>query len=133
MVLESNYSVSQIIRYDAVNDLNLKYLNILKGNVHTFYSADTVVLDENEGGDFRYPVKYLNSINGLQLPLANLKFKIGTPIMIPRNSDSTTGVFSDTHAILTNCTRSPGSQNIRWESCEQIISDTMHYYNSIRP
>ena len=53
VVLESNYSVSQIIRYDAVNDLNLKYLNVLKGNVHTFYSADTAVSDENESsGDF---------------------------------------------------------------------------------
>ena len=79
-------------------------MNILKGNLHTFYSADT---DENESGDFQYPVEYLNSIKGPQLPPANLKFKIGAPIqiMILRNSDPTTGVCSGTHAILTNCTR----------------------------
>ena len=69
-------------RNTSVDGLNLKCLNVLKGDIHTFHSADNAVLDENEVGDFQYPVEYLNSIYGLGLPFSNLKLKIGAPIMI---------------------------------------------------
>ena len=80
-------------------------MNVLNGDIHTFHSADNAVLDENEAGDFQYPVEYLNSINGSGLPLFNLKLKIGAPIMILRNLDPAAGVCNGTRAILTKCTR----------------------------
>ena len=83
-------------RNTSVDELNLKCLNVLKGDIHTFHSADNTVLDENETGDFQYPVEYLNSINGSGLPLSNLKLKIGAPIMILCNLDPAAGVCNGT-------------------------------------
>ena len=79
-------------RNNSVDELNLKCLNVLKGDIHTFYSADKAVPDESEVGDFQYPVEYLNSINGSGLPLSTLKVKIGAPIMILCNLDPAAGV-----------------------------------------
>ena len=80
-------------------------LNVLRGEVHNFHSADTAVLDDNDNGNFQYPVEYLNSVNGSGLPLSNLKLKIGAPIMILWNLDPTAGVCNCTYAILSKCTR----------------------------
>ena len=80
-------------------------LNVLRGEVHNFHSADTAVLDDNDNGNFQYPVEYLNSVNGSGLPLSNLKLKIGAPIMILWNLDPAAEVCDGTHAISTKCTR----------------------------
>ena len=54
------------------------------------------------GGEFGYPVEYLNSINLSRMPLAKLKIKIGAPVMILQNIDSAHGLCNGTRAILTH-------------------------------
>ena len=89
---------------DTVDNTNLKCLNALSGDIHTYHSADSAVTDEAADGDFQYPMEFLNSINGSGLPLSQLKLKIGAPIMILRNLDPSAGVCNGTRATLTRCT-----------------------------
>ena len=70
-------------RNDDVDDINSEILKQFPGEERMFLSADSVRNNrENGNDDLLYPVGYLNSINCSGLPLANLRLKIGCPVMI---------------------------------------------------
>ena len=41
---------------NSVDELNLKCLNVLKEDIHTFHSANKAVVDESEVGDFQWNI-----------------------------------------------------------------------------
>jgi PIF1 helicase. len=83
-------------RNDDVTDLNHRILQKLPGQELLFQSADSVITEEGADGDFQYPLEYLNSIEMGGLPLAKLRLKIGSPIMILRNLDPSQGLCNGT-------------------------------------
>jgi ATP-dependent exoDNAse (exonuclease V) alpha subunit len=88
-------------RNDDVDELNERVLGRLHGPELIFHGADSVITERGVDGDVQYPVEYLNTINVSGLPLAQLKLKIGAPIMILRNLDPSQGLCNGTRAILT--------------------------------
>jgi ATP-dependent exoDNAse (exonuclease V) alpha subunit len=79
-----------------VNDLNGYLMDKFPGNYTDFYSADTVLSEDQA---LSYPVEYLNSMNPGSLPPHHLRLKIGSPIMMLRNLDHRSGVCNGTRLI----------------------------------
>lgn len=86
---------------DDVDDLNQTLLGKFPGNERVLMGADSVVLEAGVDTDFQpYPVEFLNSLKTSGLPLAQLKLKIGCPLMLLRNLDPTNGLCNGTRMIL---------------------------------
>ena len=89
-------------RNDDVDDINEEMLKHFPGEEREFMSADSIKNNGNDGqGDLMYFVEYLNSINCCELPLAKLKLKIGCPVMILENLNSSEGVCNGSRAVVT--------------------------------
>ncbi|XP_039483119.1 uncharacterized protein LOC120446291 isoform X2 [Drosophila santomea] len=62
-----------------VDEINFQIQQLLKGDLMSFKSIDTVV-DENESVNF--PIEFLNSLDIPGMPPHNLRLKIGSPIIL---------------------------------------------------
>ena len=80
-------------RNDTVNKLNEQLLASMNGEVFTSYSANKVV---DEGDAETYAMEYLNIVNLSNLPLHELKLKIGTPVILLHNLSPSTGLCNGT-------------------------------------
>jgi len=65
----------------------------MRGEVFTSYSADKVV---DEGDAETYATEYLNTTILPNLPLHELKLKIGAPVILLQNSSPSTGLCNGT-------------------------------------
>ena len=72
-------------RNDSVNAINLQIQQELPGQVTSYKSIDTVVVDDHA---VQYPTEFLNSLEPPGIPPHNLVLKIGSPIMLLRNLDA---------------------------------------------
>ncbi|KAG2212474.1 hypothetical protein INT45_013811, partial [Circinella minor] len=77
--------------------LNNLILDQFPGDISELKSADTV--DDLED-QIRYPNEFLNSLDPSDLPLHNLKLKVGCPIMLLRNLDTANGLCNGTRLIV---------------------------------
>jgi ATP-dependent DNA helicase PIF1 len=86
-----------------VDEINQDILNRFPGEEVTFHSADSLLNNNPDSaqGELMYPVEYLNSINCSGLPLAKLKLKLGTPVMVLRNINAGEGVCNGSRGIVT--------------------------------
>ncbi|KNZ82188.1 hypothetical protein J132_06756 [Termitomyces sp. J132] len=73
-----------------VEDINSEVLQKCSGEEKILQSADSIISDDgNPNGLGLYPMVYLNSLRASSLPLAKLALKIGVPVMLLRNLDTT--------------------------------------------
>jgi ATP-dependent DNA helicase PIF1 len=70
---------------NSVNAINPQIQEELSGSTKPYTSVDTIV-DVNESA--HYPIEFLNSLEPAGMPLHNLLFKIGFPIVLLRNLDA---------------------------------------------
>ncbi|KNZ82291.1 hypothetical protein J132_03582 [Termitomyces sp. J132] len=86
-----------------VEDINSEVLQRCAGEEKTLQSADSVISDDgNPNGLGLYPMEYLNSLRASSLLLAKLALKIGVPVMLLRNLDTTKGLCNGTRMIVTH-------------------------------
>lgn len=83
----------------TVQDINNSMLDIMPGEEHVLYSADSINPSEMHG-ELDVPVEYLNTLNGSGLPPHELRLKRGVPIMLLRNLDPPEGLCNGTRLIV---------------------------------
>ncbi|KAJ4780062.1 ATP-dependent DNA helicase PIF1 [Rhynchospora pubera] len=88
---------------DAFDLLNESIFALIPGNEQEYLSADSIDGPDNMSDDLRgvYPIEFLNTISGGNLPCHKLILKIGVPIMLLRNIDQPNGLCNGTRAIVT--------------------------------
>ena len=72
-------------RNETVQAINIKIQKFLSGPEHSYKSIDSVV---NQADAVQYPTEFLNSVLTPDLQVHNLILKIGSPIMLIRNTDA---------------------------------------------
>ncbi|XP_021721998.1 ATP-dependent DNA helicase PIF1-like [Chenopodium quinoa] len=82
---------------DEVDMLNEKILTEFVGEEKTYYSCDTVPEDRQN----LYQQEFLNSLSFGGLPPHILKLKVGSPIMLLRNIDTSSGLCNGTRLICS--------------------------------
>ena len=82
-----------------VHRLNLRLLNRLEGEMRTYKSADSIVLDENVNPT-DYPMEFLNGLTPSGTPLHELNLKVGAIIMLMRNLNSQRGLCNGTRLVV---------------------------------
>ena len=88
---------------NAVATINEVVLNMFPGEeVHEFISSDT--MDEPDE-QIRYPSELLNSIESSGLPPHKLRLKVGCPLMLLRNLNTSQGLCNGTRLICRSFTR----------------------------
>ncbi|KAG2191640.1 hypothetical protein INT46_002555 [Mucor plumbeus] len=85
-----------------VTEIHKLLLEKFPGEKSTYLSAD-VVCDDNQS--IMCPPEYLNSIESGSLPPHALALKVGCPIMLLRNLDSTSGLCNGTRLIVKSLMR----------------------------
>ncbi|XP_021745359.1 ATP-dependent DNA helicase PIF1-like [Chenopodium quinoa] len=82
---------------DEVDMLNEKILTEFVGEEKTYYSCDTVPEDRQN----LYQQEFLNSLSFGGFPPHILKLKVGSPIMLLRNIDTSSGLCNGTRLICS--------------------------------
>ncbi|KNZ78955.1 ATP-dependent DNA helicase PIF1 [Termitomyces sp. J132] len=86
-----------------IEDINSEVLQKYLGEEKVMQSADSVMSNDGNVNDLTlYPMEYLNSLKASNLPLAKLALKIGVPVMLLRNLDTTKGLCNGTRMIVTH-------------------------------
>lgn len=87
-----------------VRDTNEKILQKMNGREIVYHSADTLE-DEGNGAPDDVPQEFLRTLDPSSLPLAELKMKLGCPLILLRNLDPGKGLCNGTRMILLNAYR----------------------------
>jgi ATP-dependent DNA helicase PIF1 len=75
----------------------------MPGDEHVLFSADTVEV----GDDRTYGIatEFLNTITLPEMPLHRLALKVGVPMILLRNSDTSSGLCNETCLIVRRLSR----------------------------
>lgn len=101
------YLLERIIlapRNSNVDDLNLKILRHMPGELRSFYSVDTI--EDKPGADRQVtewdfvPNEYLRSLSGSGLPPGELSLKPGCPLILLCNLAPSHGLCNGTRVVL---------------------------------
>jgi hypothetical protein len=89
---------------DIVDQVNDYILTLVPNIEREYFSADSIsdCMDTCNDANVLYPVEYLNSLNANNFPSHRLKLKNGTPIMLLRNLNQSSGLCNGTRLIVTN-------------------------------
>ena len=89
----------------VVGDINDFLLDLIPGDVHTYYSNDSLSDTIGMQNDFQssFPVEYLNSINMPCIPKHELRLKVGSVVMLMRNLNQIMGLCNGTRMIVRKC------------------------------
>lgn len=93
---------------DTVAELNTLILKDLPSEEHVFESvnqADYSRENSDNQGAHELLVEFFRSINILSLPPAQLRLKIGTPVMLMRNLHDRNGLCNGTRLVITRLHR----------------------------
>jgi hypothetical protein len=79
-------------------------LDKFPGEVTTFHSADSVAYEQGVDNPetVRLSPEYLNPLTSSNLPLSQLKLKIGCPVMILQNLAAAQGVCNGSRGVVTH-------------------------------
>ncbi|KNZ76826.1 hypothetical protein J132_07012 [Termitomyces sp. J132] len=103
---DDQYYLDQTIlsgKNSDIEDINSEVLQKYRGEERVMQSADSVMSNDGNVNDLTlYPMEYFNSLKASNLPLAKLALKIGVPVMLLRNLDTTKGLCNGTRMIVTH-------------------------------
>ena len=102
---------------DTVGEFNLHLLQMIQGQLHSFYAEDTVDVNNAEAGIDHLPVEYLQSLNPASLPPSHLQLRVGAPIILLRNLDPKQGLCNGTRMVVTRL----------GQRCIEVVSLTGQY------
>jgi ATP-dependent DNA helicase PIF1 len=85
------------LRNKEVSLINAMFLSYLPGMQVDFLSADSA---EDTKVANTYPSEFLNTLEVSGMPSHKLPLKIGTPVMLLRNFDLSTGLCNGTRLIV---------------------------------
>jgi hypothetical protein len=94
-----NYIISRAIlspRNDWVDMINMKMISRFQGDEMVYHSFDSAVDDPHN----YYPSEFLNTLTPNGLPPHVLKLKIGCPVILLRNIDSTSGLCNGIRLVV---------------------------------
>ena len=82
--------------------VNLDILNRVPGQSKTYYGIDSIVNDSSITAEEEeaYPVEFLNTISATGLPSQKLTLKVGAPVILLRNLDSSRGLTNGTRLLV---------------------------------
>lgn len=86
---------------DDVDNINSDILKTFPGEEKIMQSADSLIMDSPDDLQNAMPVEFLNSITVSGLPLSRLALKVGSPLMLLRNLDPSSGLCNGTRLVLT--------------------------------
>ena len=88
---------------DIVDLVNNHVVSLIPGEAKQYLSCDRIskAPGSHESLDILYPVEFLNSLNGNNLPTHELILKKGVPIMLLRNINQSIGLCNGTRLIVT--------------------------------
>ncbi|KAH0614326.1 uncharacterized protein H6S33_006212 [Morchella sextelata] len=89
------------MRNDTVAEFNDRVLQQIQGEVHTYYSVDTVDSGNSEENANLLPPEYLQGLNPSGLPPSIIKLKVGAPIILLRNLFPKQGLCNGTRMTVT--------------------------------
>ncbi|KAH0609830.1 uncharacterized protein H6S33_012376 [Morchella sextelata] len=89
------------MRNDTVAEFNDRVLQQIQGEVHTYYSVDTVDSGNSEENANLLPPEYLQGLNPSGLPPSIIKLKVGAPITLLRNRFPKQGLCNGTRMTVT--------------------------------
>ncbi|KAH0606715.1 uncharacterized protein H6S33_003549 [Morchella sextelata] len=89
------------MRNDTVAEFNDRVLQQIQGEVHTYYSVDTVDSGNSEENANLLPSEYLQGLNPSGLPPSIIKLKVGVPIILLRNLFPKQGLCNGTRMTVT--------------------------------
>jgi ATP-dependent DNA helicase PIF1 len=81
------------------DELNEIATDLMCGEEHVFQSFNQIIKDSQQA---LFPTEFLNQINISGMPPHKLRLKIGQPIIMLRNLNSTEGLCNGTRLIVTN-------------------------------
>ena len=90
-------------RNEDIRNLNSTILTHLPGNERTYFSADSYSIESPTANEnYNLPVEFLHTLNASGLPIAELRLKVGCPIILLRNIDPKRGLCNGTRATIVN-------------------------------
>jgi hypothetical protein len=90
-------------RNNDIRSLNSTILDHLPGDERTYFSADSYSIDGPTAQEHdNIPVEFLRTLNASGLPIAELRLKVGCPIILLRNIDPKRGLCNGTRATIIN-------------------------------
>jgi hypothetical protein len=93
-------------RNREVHDINASVLDIFPGDCHEMWSVDRASDgDTSEHSQLSYPPEVLHAASPSGFPLAQLKLKIGCPVIVLHNLQPDDGVCNGSRGIVTRISR----------------------------
>ncbi|CAN1725638.1 ATP-dependent DNA helicase PIF1 [Linum perenne] len=88
----------------VVSEINDYLLEQIKGEVHTYFSADSLATtgSNKDALDMDYPLEFLNSLSFSGVPEHGLQLKPFCTVMLLRNLNPSVGLCNGTRILLTN-------------------------------
>ena len=83
----------------SVQEINLRVLERMEGQLHISYSFDTIKSDDSDDRE-RFTVEHLNSLLTAGIPPHELKLKIGCICILLRNLDVDKGLCNGTRLLI---------------------------------
>ncbi|KAG0586650.1 hypothetical protein KC19_2G106400, partial [Ceratodon purpureus] len=88
-------------RNTDVDLINKEILQSFPGNLETFRSVDSNIVEAGADNHVAYPSDYLNSLDLSSIPLSKLDLKIGCPIILLQNLAPKQGLCNGARMVLT--------------------------------
>lgn len=99
-IQDRDYIINRVIltpKNDDADQINNQMAALIAGNAVDYFSADSV--DDDNGANL-YPQEFLNSLTPSGMPPHRLLLKVGIPILLLRNLDSSRGLCNGTRLII---------------------------------
>ena len=88
------------VRNNFTDDINDTVLQQVRGEEHTYESADYFGQDAGEEANI-YPTEFLNTLQPNGMPRHTIKLKVGVPIILLRNLSRSAGLMNGTRLVVT--------------------------------
>ena len=97
---------------DTVAEFNLQLLQMIQGQLYSFYAENTVNINNGKAGIDHLLVEYFQSLNPTSLPPSHFQLRVGVPVILLRNLDLKKGLCNGTRIVVTRL----------WQRCIEGVS-----------